>query len=204
MMSTKNEHRSNDSPGHPLGPDPEFERALDEFAEASRQSLESLFRGRMQALEERIAGLASKANSTEVLIGRALAAEEQVARLQRELAKAKAVGLPATRSVEPATQSTSPPIDPISGAGRRIKAAENLRPNPSLDDVIKFLLHRGFDVDNKRPLGGGLWVYADQDAFETTAKTLQSAGVGVRYHPRGRRLKPDPQFEVDPAKVLET
>lgn len=203
MTGKQAEHASSKPPPHPLGPDPEFEQALDEFSEAAKRTMEALLRERVQALEERIVALAAKMTATEVMRKKQVTdVRTQVERLQTELANALARGTPPAEPAGTVPVPTPPPHRP--GPARGARDSDKVPPDPTLDDVIKFLKRHGFNVDNKRPLGGGLWVYADSAEFESTKKALQSAGVGVRYHPGGRRLKPDPQFEIDPAKVLKS
>lgn len=201
MKSNQAEQSSSKSMPNPLGPNAEFEQALDEFIAASKRTMETLLHERVQALEQRIEALKVKLSATEAIRNQVTDAKTQVERLQKELASALARGTPPAESAGTSRGPTPPPHRP--GPGRGARDSDKIPSDPTLDDVITFLKRHGFNVDNKRPLGGGLWVYADSAEFEATKKALQSAGVEVRYYPRGRRLKPDPQFEIDPAKVLK-
>jgi hypothetical protein len=62
-------------------------------------------------------------------------------------------------------------------------------PNPlNLASLLEYLDNLGIDFDNKRPLGGGIWVFRGKD-FEPIAKHLGASGVGVRFYPEGRKSR---------------
>lgn len=207
MSAKRTVQSSSSQPSLSGTPDPDFDQALDEFARALQQTLETLLRERIAAIDERITGLTAIANSREALVERATAAEARISKLQHQLAKALARanqpdgGVPTPTAepsgAEPEPDRSVPPM-PRPPAKPRIRVPMN----PTLNDVIAFLVKSGFRPQNNRKVGGGVWVFANQEQFAQVLKELKSAGIGARYFPRGRKLQPGPQYEIDPSKVL--
>lgn len=202
MKSARTTQSPAETPRHPLGQDPEFEQALDAFAEAAKSTLEEMFKGKLKALEERITALSERAANMPALLKRATTAEQRVESLERELKAAndaaRTRGPQAGTRIDPPATGATPARPKRPEAKPRIK----LPRSPTLSDVIDFLRAQGFPPQNNRPVGGGVWVFADKDQFAEVLVELKSAGIGATYFPRGRRLKPGPQFEIDPTKVL--
>jgi hypothetical protein len=187
----------------PLGLDPDFELALDAFATAAKETMDELFKRQFASLETRIGTLSEKAAAMPALLKRATAAEQRVAALESELRDAR-------EAARTAGGRSSPRIEPPVSAPELVrpqkpkaKRKTTLPRSPTLGDVIRFLSERGFKPKNNRPLGGGVWVFADSVQFAAVLSELRSVGVGVTYHPKGRSREPGrPQYEIDPAKVL--
>ena len=73
----------------------------------------------------------------------------------------------------------------------------------TLPSLLEYLARLGVQVDNKRSVGGGIWVYRSKAEFGKLAEHLEKSGVGVRYHPEGRSKHPGEQYEIDPGKRLQ-
>lgn len=181
----------------PLGLDEDFDQALDEFVELAETTLERILVERLAAIEERLKGIAAdRSAASESLLTRATSAEAELAVLKSQLAMRK-LGEVTNEAPHPTPKSR-----PRSSRGRTGFRLTGIPENPNLHDVIQFLMRQGFEVDNKRPQGGGLWVYSDKADFAKAASALKAAGIGVRFHPEGRKRRPGPQYEIDPFKVL--
>jgi len=77
-------------------------------------------------------------------------------------------------------------------------------PNPiTLAGLISYLATLGFEVDNKRGLGGGLWVYRSRAEFGRVAEHLERSGVRLRFYPEGRKNWSGEQWEIDPKRKLD-
>jgi hypothetical protein len=72
----------------------------------------------------------------------------------------------------------------------------------TLSGLIEYLARLGVQVDNKRAMGGGVWVYRGKAEFGKLAEHLQKSGVDVRYYPEGRKNRAGEQYEVDAGKRL--
>ncbi len=72
----------------------------------------------------------------------------------------------------------------------------------TLTGLLEYLARLGVQVDNKRAMGGGVWVYRDKAEFGALAEHLQKSGVDVRYYPEGRKNRAGEQYEVDVGKRL--
>jgi hypothetical protein len=207
MNAKRTDPSSSKQPPSSLGLDPDFERALDEFTEASRRTLETLIRERIAALDEQIVALAAKAKSTAALVERATSAEAQIMVLQQQLADAiSRLELRGDESLRTSAEVADGTARADRGgrqpARRARESRQEISRNPTLGDVIEFLSRRGFEAQNSRKQGGGVWVFANEEQFAPVLKELKSAGIGTRYFPRGRSLKPGPQYEIDPFKAL--
>jgi hypothetical protein len=180
-----------------IGEDAEFELALQDFAEASIRTLERLLAERLGQLDDRIAVLAKRAQQLEVLEARTKAAEDEAASLRKQLQERGTFVTnngATTVQAEPVRRPT-----PTKTEEKRSK----LPANPSLRDVVAFLVKQGLNVQDNRRQGGSLWVFADDKQFAETKGALAAAGIGARYFPRGRTLRPGPQYEIDPEKALK-
>ncbi len=185
------DHASNSHPTPeqlPNDADPEFDSAIEEFVDSARRILERELGDRVQKLSDRLIALEQRLK----------AADEQIASLREQLR----VGAVIRRG-----ESMPVPADETGSAARAsepTRRAPEIPENPTLADVVRFLRQRGFTVQDNRSQGGSLWVLADAAAFEGARNDLAAAGIQSRYFPRGRALKPGPQYEIDPAKVLRT
>jgi hypothetical protein len=72
----------------------------------------------------------------------------------------------------------------------------------TIAELIGYLARLGVEVENNRPLGGGLWVYRGRAGFGALAEHLQKSGVDVKYYPEGRKKRAGEQYEIDPGKRL--
>jgi hypothetical protein len=202
MKSARPTQSPAETPQHPLGQDPEFEQALDAFAEAAKSTLEEMFKGKLNALEERITALSERAANMPALLKRATTAEQRVESLERELKTANDAAR--TRGPQAGTRINPPATGATPARPKRpeAKPPARLPSKPTLQDVIAFLGERGFSLENHRPSGGHVWVFSNEEQFASVRMELKSAGIRVIYHPRGRPLKPVPQFQIDPEKGL--
>ena len=121
---------------------------------------------------------------------------DRIKLLESELKKASASQVPLPK-VKPTPIIKNPPVNQPSKPNTVFN-----RPT-TLAGLIIFLNKYGIKSDNKRPLGGGLWVYKDRKEFSQVEEHLKNIGIGVKYYPNGRTRKPGPQFEIDPGKILE-
>ena len=88
-----------------------------------------------------------------------------------------------------------------SGAGLASSHLPEVPSPPNLASLLEYLDNLGIDYDNKRPLGGGIWVFRGKE-FEPLAKHLGASGVSVRFFPEGRKNRTGEQWEIDPGKRL--
>lgn len=72
----------------------------------------------------------------------------------------------------------------------------------TLSGLLEYLTRLGVEVDNKRGVGGGLWVYRSKADFGKLAEHLERSGVGLRFYPEGRKNKAGEQWELDVGKKL--
>jgi hypothetical protein len=72
----------------------------------------------------------------------------------------------------------------------------------TLSGLLEYLARLGVEVDNKRGVGGSLWVYRSKAEFGKLAEHLEKSGVGVKFYPEGRKSRAGEQWEVDPGKRL--
>ena len=121
---------------------------------------------------------------------------DRIKLLESELKKASASQVPLPK-VKPTPIIKNPPVNQPSKPNTVFN-----RPT-TLAGLIIFLNKYGIKSDNKRPLGGGLWVYKDRKEFAQVEELLKNIGIAVKYYQHGRKRKPGPQFEIDPGKILE-
>ncbi len=206
MSAKRTEQPASTKATSPVMPDPDFDQALTDFCRISRETLENILRERVAALDKRLADIEEHTRSNEALIERATTAEAQITvlrqQLEEALAKAKRSDQGPHRDPSPSGATPRAVIVAPPPSRRPPVPRREIPANPRLQDVIEFLARRGFVAQNNRAQGGGVWVFANDEEFASVLKELKSAGIGARYHPRGRALKKGPQYEIDPFKVL--
>jgi very-short-patch-repair endonuclease len=95
------------------------------------------------------------------------------------------------------------PVDIIASVSPSRSTAYHAPPrNLSVESLVAYLESFGFSVDNKRPLGGSLWVYLSEERFSEMSEILRANGIVLKFYPHGRTRKPGEQWEIDPGKRL--
>lgn len=174
----------------------EINTAIGELETKFKAMVSELASSQTKILSDRIAILENMLRPQQQVASNNNKLLDRIKLLESELKKASAsqVSLPKVKS-RPIIKN--PPVNQPS------KPNTVLNRPTTLAGLIIFLNKHGIKPDNKRPLGGGLWVYKDQKEFSQVEELLKNIGIAVEYHQHGRKRKPGPQFEIDPKKILE-
>ena len=174
----------------------EINTAIGELETKFKAMVSELASSQTKILSDRIAILENMPRPQQQVASNNNKLLDRIKLLESELKKASAsqVSLPKVKS-RPIIKN--PPVNQPS------KPNTVLNRPTTLAGLIIFLNKHGIKPDNKRPLGGGLWVYKDRKEFSQVEEHLKNIGIGVKYYPNGRTRKPGPQFEIDPGKILE-
>ena len=175
--------------------------AIGELESKFKAMVSELVSSQTKILSERIAGLENRPRPKQLVASSNNVLLDRIKLLESELKKARSSQVTLSKAKSKEIIKNDPANNDLVDQTTKPDTVFN-RPT-TLAGLITYLNKLGINHDNKRPLGGGLWVYLDRKKFAHVEEHLKIIGIDVKYYPHGRTRKPGPQFEIDPGKILE-